>query len=1037
MVGLTASLLSNFSPATALQSSTNYYVSPSGNDSNPGTESAPFRTLAKAFSAIKAGNTLYIRAGTYVAPATGWNFTNSGTASQPITVTNYPGERVVLSADSSKSGNYIIKCLQVSPAVDNIRIIGTDVVSQSFNEVTSSKGIIMTGIRLGVAPAIAAYQCDNWEVAGVDFINVAYGIFQRKVNNGKTSADRWYVHDNRVYDYYRESGMQFNGNGNRIENNEIIKVTNDYNSTYGCQLLNLLGNNNIVRGNKLTRLSSTRCIGIFFEWDLADANLVENNSITGVVNGLSFFGGDNNVIRNNQINGTDTAFVVRSWADATTAYPCNFSDFMPAETDVNNPDWQYMYPHDCRSKGNRFEGNSVSGFATFSTVNLSEPSNIFDSATPTPHPITPTATTTPIGNQPKEIYVSATGNDANPGTEASPFLTISKAIGAASPGDTIYVGAGSYPAFTVSKNGLKILAHPNETPLVSGGGGVKLQGDYITFSGFEVINMTGNFGAAIVSYGDNNIIEKNIVHDNTGAMSGITVSGGSYNQVSRNTVYNNGFFGIGVYNSPGNNVISENTVYGHTAMSGDSDGLHCSRSSGNTFSNNLVHDNADDGIDTWDCPSNIVSNNTVYHNGGTGDGNGIKVGYGGGNSVTGNTSYDNLTCGFTSNGGGNYYENNTAYNNGTCGFDDDWRISGNTQTSQFINNKAWGNPSGNFKTGQYTTVFEGNSEEPPRGPTPPSISTATPAPVFTATATPQTIFVTPTLTEIPPTLPSGTSVLTVVDRDILLVGDTGLVTVNLNGMPAEGVTGVEFTCIFPADLVSAGNVQIGQIFGSDPVSAYNDSQVGSFIFAVSGSNGKAINSDGIALTFNITGLQPGSSAIECKANILRDNAPLESIASTPDSLIVAIQPALTATSLPAPTLAGQVIASKPVTISLFSPDATLAATGITDADGFFNLSAPEGTFTVVASAEGHLSAQGTVTLAEGTTTSLPPIALPAGDIDNNGTIDQFDALTLGMNYNILAPLPADLSNDGLTNLVDLNMLAKNYRMTGALAWSQP
>lgn len=1037
MVAMITSLISKFSPATALQASTNYYVSPTGNDSSAGTESAPFRTLAKALSIIKAGNTLYIRAGTYAAPATGWNFANSGTASQPITVTNYPGERVVLSADSSKSGNYIIKCLQVSPAVDNIRIIGTDVVSQAYNGVMSSKGIIMTGVRLGIAPAIAAYQCDNWEVAGIDFINVAYGIFQRKVNNGKTSADRWYVHDNRVYDYYRESGMQFNGNGNRIENNEISKVTNDYSSTYGCQLLNLLGNNNIVRGNKFARLSSTRCIGIFFEWDLADANLVENNSIIGVVNGISFFGGDNNIIRNNQLSGTDTAFVVRSWADGTTVYPCNFSDFMPVEGDTSNPDWQYMYPHDCRSKGNYFEGNTVSGFATFSTVNLSESSNVFVSATPLPNPVTPTATATLISNQPKTIYVSTLGNDANSGTETSPFLTISKAIGVASTGDTIYVRTGNYPAFTASKSGLKILAYPNETPLISGGGGVKLLGDYITLSGFEVINMTGNFSAAIVSYGDYNTIEENTVHDSTGTMSGVTVSGGSYNQVSRNTVYNNNFFGIGIYNSPGNNVISENTIYGHHAMAGDSDGIHCSKSSSNIIANNLVHDNADDGIDTWDCPSNIVSNNTVYHNGGTGDGNGIKVGYGGDNSVTGNISYNNLTCGFTSNGGGNYYENNTGYNNGTCGFEDDWRVNGNTQSSQFINNKAWGNPSGNFKTGKYTSVFEGNSEDLPQSQTPPSTFTSTPAPIFTATATPQTPIVTPTFTDIPPTLPSGTSVLTVVDRDVLLVGETGLVIVNLNGMPAEGVAGVEFTCTFPADLVSASNVQIGQIFGVDPVSAYNDSQAGSFIFAVSGSNGKVINTDGVALTFNITGIQPGSSAIDCKGIILRENAPLESIPSVPDPLIIAFQSTPTATPLPAPILAGQVIASKAVTISLFNPDATLAASGKTNADGSFNLSAPPGVFTVVASAEGHLSAQGTVNLREGSTTTLALIELPAGDIDSNGTIDQFDALTLGMNYNTLAPLPADLSNDGLTNLIDLKMLAENYRMAGALAWSQP
>lgn len=650
-------------------------------------------------------------------------------------------------------------------------------------------------------------------------------------------------------------------------------------------------------------------------------------------------------------------------------------------------------------------------------------------------------------------YVSPSGNDANAGTESSPFKTLAKAVNTAKIGDKIYVRAGTYSAFTISKSGLMILSYQNETPLISGGDGVKLRGDNITLSGFEVIGMTGNFGAGIVSYGNYNIIEKNSVHDNKGTMSGITVSGGAYNQVTKNTVYNNGFFGIGVYNSPGKNVISENTVYEHVQMAGDSDGLHCSKSSGNIFTNNVVHDNADDGIDTWDCPSNTVSNNTVYHNGGTGDGNGIKVGYGGMNSVTGNIVYDNLACGFTSNGGGNLYKNNSSYNNGTCGFEDDWRVSGNMQTSQFFNNRAWGNPAGNFKIGSFTVIFEGNSEITPQSQTQTSTSADTPEPEISVTTTPteiistatditptllpQTPTITPTFTITPPTLPSGTSVLTTVDSDTLLVGQAGLVSVSLNGLPSEGIASVEFVCSYASDQISVGSVQIGNIFGDDPVSAYNNSQAGSFIYAVAASNGRVINTNGVAFTFNITGMQPGSSPVECKAKISGTNYSLESIASIPDSITIALFSAPTATPLSAPMLAGQVIAKKPVKISLFNPDTTLAASAMTNPDGSFNLIAPAGSFTVIASAEGHLSAQASVTLLEGTTTTLDPITLPAGDIDSNNVIDQYDALTVGMNYNLSASLPADLSNDGLINVLDLEMLAENYRMAGLVTWLQP
>src|SRR5690348_15745951 len=43
-----------------------------------------------------------------------------------------------------------------------------------------------------------------------------------------------------------------------------------------------------------------------------------------------------------------------------------------------------------------------------------------------------------------DVYTSAIGNDANPGTSSSPFATIQHAISVASDGDIIYVDAGTY-----------------------------------------------------------------------------------------------------------------------------------------------------------------------------------------------------------------------------------------------------------------------------------------------------------------------------------------------------------------------------------------------------------------------------------------------------------------------------------------------------------------------------------------------------------------------------------------------------------------
>lgn len=64
-------------------SAATYVVSPQGNDTNPGTAAAPFRTLAKACGVVTAGDTVRVRPGTYPGAI---NLTRSATADQPIVV---------------------------------------------------------------------------------------------------------------------------------------------------------------------------------------------------------------------------------------------------------------------------------------------------------------------------------------------------------------------------------------------------------------------------------------------------------------------------------------------------------------------------------------------------------------------------------------------------------------------------------------------------------------------------------------------------------------------------------------------------------------------------------------------------------------------------------------------------------------------------------------------------------------------------------------------------------------------------------------
>lgn len=321
-------------------------------------------------------------------------------------------------------------------------------------------------------------------------------------------------------------------------------------------------------------------------------------------------------------------------------------------------------------------------------------------------------------------------------------------------------------------------------------------------------------------------------------------------------------------------------------------------------------------------------------------------------------------------------------------------------------------------------------------------ATMTPTPAFTSTTAPTS---TPTQTPLPGTpsatpitatttmtaTPTATAMSTVPNVSITInpasisVGGTSDGTVNLNNPPVSGYASAEFTCTYNQTLIQISNFVAGSVFGPSPVMVVNGPAGGTFIVAIAGSNGSEATASGIAFTFDILALQAGTASVQCTVRVSDGSDTLITIPATPANVTV---------TTPQGNLAGQALASKPVTVSLYNPDTTLATSVVVNPDGTFNLSALAGTYTVVASAQGFLEAQGAPTITGGATTTMQTVILLAGDIDDNNVIDQFDAMTIGMNYNLAVPAAADLNNDGIINILDLEILASNYGQSGALAW---
>lgn len=329
-------------------------------------------------------------------------------------------------------------------------------------------------------------------------------------------------------------------------------------------------------------------------------------------------------------------------------------------------------------------------------------------------------------------------NDSWPGTLSQPLCTVNAGLTLAQPGEGVFLRAGTYPSFIVTRSGtssayITISSYNGEKAIISGGSdAIQLKGvSYVRISGLEVTGAAGSYGAGIrVTQSSGkfpyyNIIENNIVHDNLGTnTNGILIQNGSYNKVVNNKVYNNYLNGIQVLShasvSPSGitgNEVSGNESYNNILGGKNSDGikLEGAGTTNTLISNNTVHGNADDGIDTWNSPNNIVIGNIAYGQTGSGDGNGFKLGggsTGGYNLVKQNIAYGNKSNGFDSNGtGGNRFYNNIAYNNTNFGFEDGWKdlpCTPATCQQTFINNIGYNNVRGNFSASAYTTVSNNN-----------------------------------------------------------------------------------------------------------------------------------------------------------------------------------------------------------------------------------------------------------------------------------------------------------------------------------------
>jgi parallel beta-helix repeat protein len=182
---------------TAALQGTTYYVAPDGDDSNPGTEAEPWQTIHKAADTLLAGDTVYIRAGTYserVAPF------NSGSAGRVITYAAYPGETAIIDGTGvavPEYGGLFDLAERDYIRVSGLRVIHSEyygIVADTSSHITIEHNYVYDTYSSG----ISSWNSDNIIVDGNEVVGACTGPWQEHISISNTC--NFEVRRNRIHD---------------------------------------------------------------------------------------------------------------------------------------------------------------------------------------------------------------------------------------------------------------------------------------------------------------------------------------------------------------------------------------------------------------------------------------------------------------------------------------------------------------------------------------------------------------------------------------------------------------------------------------------------------------------------------------------------------------------------------------------------------------------------------------------------------------------------------------------------------------------
>ncbi|QSX09587.1 right-handed parallel beta-helix repeat-containing protein [Alkalibacter rhizosphaerae] len=329
-----------------------FFVSKSGNDANPGTESAPWKTIQKAANTLQAGQTVYIKAGTYNERVV---LKNSGSSGNYITYTNYPGDTVVIDGAGIDWG-YSWGTLFNVNSRHYIKINGLRVVNSRWGGIGSqpdnngSQNVIVTNCSTynTKASGIAFYHAANITVDGNSIEKACTAIGSQEaisISNVATFT---------------------------IRNNKVFNITNSTQGAGGEAIDAKNGSSNgKIYNNTIHDIAK---IGIYIDaYSKTSSNIeVYGNNIYNCGQGIAVATEKSGLLRNvnihnNSIKNCSTGYAVGGWSSGyshdmdTIKFNANtLTGITSRGVYLNNPDAKNVY----------ITNNKISGSSSMIPIHL-------------------------------------------------------------------------------------------------------------------------------------------------------------------------------------------------------------------------------------------------------------------------------------------------------------------------------------------------------------------------------------------------------------------------------------------------------------------------------------------------------------------------------------------------------------------------------------------------------------------------------------------------------------------------------------------